>query len=77
MSSPQDVPAADSKAASFEAVAEIDNISEVTVVDLFDDGTIDPVYRAKSHLISAAIQSMGMGKYQVRRRRLPEVFSKS
>lgn len=34
--------------------------------DLHDDGTIDPVYQAKARILNAAIQEIGMGKYQVR-----------
>ena len=28
------------------------------------EGTIDPVYEAKAHLLNNAVQSIGMGKYQ-------------
>ena len=37
-----------------------------TIVDLFDEGSVDPVYQAKARILNAAIQDMGMGKYQVR-----------
>ena len=37
-----------------------------TLVDIYDNGAIDPAYQAKSHAISCAIQEIGMGKYQVR-----------
>ena len=37
-----------------------------TLVDIYDSGTVDPVYQAKSHAISCAIQEIGMGRYQVR-----------
>lgn len=44
--------------------------SETTSVisrpDLYEEGAVDPVYRAKAHLLSNAIQEIGMGKYQVR-----------
>ncbi|RDX40469.1 MFS general substrate transporter [Lentinus brumalis] len=33
-------------------------------VDLFEDGSVDPVYQAKARLINSALQEMGMGKYQ-------------
>lgn len=33
--------------------------------DLYEEGSIDPIYRAKAHLLSNAIQEIGMGKYQV------------
>ncbi|KAJ2984747.1 hypothetical protein NUW54_g10394 [Trametes sanguinea] len=32
--------------------------------DLFEDGTVDPVYQAKARVLNAAIQEIGMGKYQ-------------
>ena len=35
------------------------------LVDIYDSEAIDPVYQAKSHAISCAIQELGMGKYQV------------
>ncbi|RPD76912.1 MFS general substrate transporter [Lentinus tigrinus ALCF2SS1-7] len=35
-----------------------------STVDLFEDGSVDPVYQAKAHLINSALQEMGMGKYQ-------------
>lgn len=35
--------------------------------DLYEDGTIDPIYQAKARLLNAAIQEIGMGRYQVRR----------
>jgi hypothetical protein len=39
--------------------------SVLTLVDIYDSDTIDPVYRAKSHAISCAIQEIGIGRYQV------------
>lgn len=35
--------------------------------DIYEDGTIDPVYQAKARLLNSAIQEIGMGRYQVRR----------
>ncbi|KAI0742549.1 MFS general substrate transporter [Daedaleopsis nitida] len=35
-----------------------------TVEDLFEDGSVDPVYQAKARVLNAAIQEIGMGKYQ-------------
>lgn len=35
--------------------------------DIYEEGSVDPVYQAKARLLSAAIQEIGMGKYQVRR----------
>ena len=37
-----------------------------STIDLFEDGSVDPVYQAKAHVLNAAIQEIGMGKYQVR-----------
>ncbi|KAI0694933.1 MFS general substrate transporter [Cerioporus squamosus] len=36
-----------------------------STVDLFEDGSVDPVYQAKARLINSALQEMGMGKYQL------------
>lgn len=33
--------------------------------DIYEDGTIDPVYQAKARVLNAAIQEIGMGRYQV------------
>ena len=33
--------------------------------DIYDDDTVDPVYRAKAHILNEAIQEIGMGRYQV------------
>jgi len=32
--------------------------------DLYDDDTVDPIYRAKAHLLNETLQEIGMGKYQ-------------
>lgn len=47
--------------------AVVDRISEKDFAedDLYGQTAIDPVYRAKAHLLNNAIQQMGMGKYQV------------
>ncbi|KAI0790125.1 MFS general substrate transporter [Irpex lacteus] len=34
------------------------------IEDLYEDGTVDPVYQAKARLLNAAIQEIGMGRYQ-------------
>ena len=34
--------------------------------DIFEDGTVNPVYQAKARVLNAALQEIGMGKYQVR-----------
>ena len=33
--------------------------------DILPLGSVDPVYQAKAELLNAAIQEIGMGKYQV------------
>lgn len=33
--------------------------------DILPMGSVDPVYQAKAELLNAAIQEIGMGKYQV------------
>ena len=33
--------------------------------DIYEDGSVDPVYQAKARILNAAIQEIGMGKYQV------------
>ena len=50
-----------------------DNVSSVyeeplvlKTVDMYDDDTVDPVYRAKAHVLNDAMQEIGMGRYQVR-----------
>lgn len=42
--------------------------SDASLVDLFSDETVDPVYQAKAHILNQAIREIGMGKYQVRGR---------
>ncbi|KLO16507.1 MFS general substrate transporter [Schizopora paradoxa] len=32
--------------------------------DIYDDDAVDPIYRAKSHILNEAIQEIGMGRYQ-------------
>lgn len=34
--------------------------------DIYDDGTVDPIYQAKARLLNAALKEIGMGRYQVR-----------
>lgn len=50
---------------SNEMPAPDDASSTITVVDVYEPGSIDPVYQAKAHLLSCAVQEIGMGKYQV------------
>ena len=53
-----------------EVEASIDRKSDIEVrtacEDMFEDGTVDPVYQAKARLLNSAIQEIGMGRYQVR-----------
>lgn len=36
-----------------------------TLVDIYGGEAMDPVYQAKSHVLSCVIQEIGMGRYQV------------
>jgi hypothetical protein len=38
----------------------------LSVQDLHDEGSVDPVYHAKARVLNQALQEIGMGKYQVR-----------
>ncbi|KAF8153781.1 major facilitator superfamily domain-containing protein [Crassisporium funariophilum] len=40
--------------------------SETLVVNLYEDGVLDPVYHAKMLILNRAIQEIGMGSYQYR-----------
>jgi hypothetical protein len=33
--------------------------------DVYDEGSVDPVYQAKARVLNRALQEIGMGKYQV------------
>ncbi len=33
--------------------------------DMYSQGTIDPIYQRKAHILNDAILDIGMGKYQV------------
>ena len=46
-------------------------VLEASPDDLFEDGSIDPIYLAKSRVLNRAVQEIGMGKYQVSLDRLP------
>lgn len=46
-------------------ITPVSRVTTVTSTDLFEDGTVDPVYQAKARVLNAAIQEIGMGKYQV------------
>ena len=47
-------------------VDDVDITPVSTRPELYEEGSIHPVYRAKASLLSSAIQEIGMGKYQVR-----------
>ncbi|KAI0334189.1 MFS general substrate transporter [Cubamyces sp. BRFM 1775] len=44
--------------------ATTSKVTPLTSVDLYEDGTVDPVYQAKARVLNAALQEIGMGKYQ-------------
>jgi hypothetical protein len=47
---------------------EMDSPSSSSVYlrkDLYEEGSIDPVYQAKAHVLNRALQEIGMGRYQV------------
>lgn len=46
-------------------ITPVSRVTTVTSTDLFEDGTVDPVYQAKARVLNASIQEIGMGKYQV------------
>ena len=48
-----------------EHLPSVNSASDPTLVDLFSNETVDPVYQAKAHVLNQAIQEIGMGKYQV------------
>ena len=41
-------------------------VTVLVIEDIYDDGSVDPVYQAKAHVLNRALQEIGMGKYQVR-----------
>ena len=41
--------------------------------DLYDEGSVDPVYQAKARVLNRALQEIGMGKYQVHVLCLPSI----
>jgi hypothetical protein len=48
-----------------EKSPSVDLASDPTLVDLFSNETVDPVYQAKARILNQAIQEIGMGRYQV------------
>ncbi|KAF9023811.1 MFS general substrate transporter [Hymenopellis radicata] len=41
------------------------SLANVALVDMHEDGSVDPVYQAKARVLNNAIQEIGMGKYQI------------
>ncbi|GAB1525993.1 hypothetical protein RhiTH_009159 [Rhizoctonia solani] len=50
--------------AELEPTATRDQVSISAEDDILPKGSVDPVYQAKAELLNAAIQEIGMGKYQ-------------
>jgi len=48
-----------------EKYLSVDSASDPTLVDLFSNETVDPVYQAKARILNQAIHEIGMGRYQV------------
>ncbi|KAL1937935.1 hypothetical protein VTO73DRAFT_12685 [Trametes versicolor] len=61
-SSPNDLEGKHQKDGTITPVSKVTTVTSTT--DLFEDGTVDPVYQAKARVLNAAIQEIGMGKYQ-------------
>ena len=57
--------------AAGETFAVVPDLSIYANEDMFEEGSVDPVYQAKARVLNAALQEIGMGKYQVRRLRAP------
>lgn len=53
------------KSPSHQIVHELPSI--LIKEDLYDEGSVDPVYQAKARILNHALQEIGMGKYQVRK----------
>lgn len=41
------------------------SLTKIALEDMYEDGTVDPVYQAKARVLNNAIQEIGMGKYQI------------
>lgn len=63
---PPPVQAQQSKYGSFEVPKDI---PKTYAIDLYEDGYDDPVYQAKARILNHAIQEIGMGRYQVWRKK--------
>jgi hypothetical protein len=46
--------------------SSIATVQHPEMEDIYDEGSVDPVYQAKSRVLNRALQEIGMGKYQVR-----------
>ena len=56
---------------SFQAIVKTeiqDDRASIDRANLFEEGSVDAVYEAKALLLNRAVQEVGMGKYQVRRK---------
>ena len=53
------------------AFAVVPDLSIYANEDMFEEGSVDPVYQAKARVLNAALQEIGMVKYQMRRFRAP------
>ena len=51
--------------ATDERLASSHGKEEEPTKDVYSQGTIDPIYQRKAHILNDAIQDIGMGKYQV------------
>ena len=48
-----------------EKTVSVESIETKVQEDLYEEGSIDPIYQAKAHVLNRAIQEIGMGRYQV------------
>jgi hypothetical protein len=48
------------------SVATAKQLNVLGMQDVYDEGSVDPVYQAKARVLNRALQEIGMGKYQVR-----------
>ncbi|KAI1790843.1 MFS general substrate transporter [Ganoderma leucocontextum] len=47
-----------------EAFPVVPDLPKYANEDMFEEGSVDPVYQAKARVLNAALQEIGMGKYQ-------------
>lgn len=43
---------------------DTNSLDDTKTTPVLDQGSVDPVYQAKAHVLNNAIQQIGMGKYQ-------------